>query len=183
MTLDDLYAQLMGLLPAGDAMLDDPALGASPSMTPWQGTGFGFPLAVPTVGAPPESTIPDENLGVTTAFGRPATAPAQYGYSPRPRPVLPAPILDDAAGGLYGPFRDVWEGMQTEPDPLAALLTEAPPEQAPAAGRPGLPWPALDRTAPRPAMPSRNEQMLAERHPRVVERLNWLRGLRASRGY
>lgn len=180
--LDDLYAQMLGAMPAGDQMLDAPLAGPFGAMPPYSGAPEGFalpltgaPMAAP---APAESALVDPMMGVTPAFGTTTTAGAQYGYSPQPRPMLPEPIAADAAG-LYGPFRAVWEQMQAEPDPLAALMAPAPTRESP------FMLSAQPNAAP--AMmppPSPGERALRERgYGRVVDRLNWLRGLRSQQGY
>lgn len=187
MTLEDLYQQFLGVMPAGDAMLDMPTPAASPmtpAFPPW--AAGGMMPSFPTLGGePPESAQVDPMLGVTNAFGAGTTAPAQYGYSPQPRPMLPAPIAADAQG-LYGPFRGIWEGAQEEEDPLAAMLAQLRPA-APAAMEPrtpALPYePARGFGQPPVPQPSRNERLLGQQRPRVMDRINWLRGLRAQRGY
>ena len=138
--------------------------------------------------APAESEMVDPMLGVTPAFGATTTAGAQYGYSPQPRPALPAPIADPAAG-LYGPFRGVWEQMQADPDPLAALMGAggAPAQQPPfmLSAQPNARAPQMAQApamAPRP--PSPNELALRARgFGRAVDHVNRLDRLRALRGY
>lgn len=183
-TLDDLYAQFLGVMPAGDAMMDAPLMGPfGAPMPPFSGDpgGFAMPFAM---GETPESEVVDPMLGVTPAFGATTTAGAQYGYSPQPRPALPAPIADPAAN-LYGPFRGVWERMQAEPDPLAALMTPAP-EPAPPLMLSAPPNAQGRQMAPAMAArpPSPQEMLLRARgYGRAVDRVNQLDRLRAVRGY
>lgn len=191
-TLDNLYGQLMGAMPA------------SPYASPQLSADLGLPYPTSLMSempgssplAPsgmPASALPDATLGMTPAFGAATTAGDQFGYSPQPRPPLPAPIADEA-NGLYGPFRAVWDQMQQEPDPLAALMAQMPDTS----GMPGFPpaaTPAGPMVPDRPFSltmpdqgygvgPSPGERMLAQRgYGRVLDRLNWLRGLRAQRGY
>lgn len=182
-SLDELYAEFLGN-GAGDMMLDNPAFAAPPFPPAWAQT-IGM-------GEPPESAQVDPMLGVTPAFGATTTAPAQYGYSPQPRPALPAPLAppEDPAADLYGPFRSIWQGMQAQPeqDPLEALMAQMGPPEEPQLGVgdprvPALPWEAAPQAnygAQR--QPSRQEQAFAGRHPRVMERMNWLRNLRTQKG-
>lgn len=185
-TLDN-YARQLGLLPIGGQMLYSPLAGPfGAPMPPFSGDPAGF--AMPMMGGEmAESEMVDPMLGVTPAFGSTTTAGAQYGYSPQPRPALPEPIAADAAG-LYGPFRGVWEQMQaqSETDPLAALMSPAPAqEQSPFMLR-AQPQQAMQggTRGGMPMQPSPAERMMRERgYGRAVDRINWLRGLRAQQGY
>ncbi len=185
MTLDEMYAQMLGVMPAGDAMLDAPVAGQSPYLPPWQSEAMGMPFptslagGAPPMGEVPESAQPDPMLGVTSAFGQPATAPDQYGYNPQPRPMLPAPITEDAAG-LYGPFRGIWDQMQQEEeDPLAAMMAGGGMGQQPPSRGFGQ-QPYQQQQMPQ----SRGEGALRDQgYGRAMDRMNWLRGLRASKGY
>jgi hypothetical protein len=202
MTLDDLYAQMLGAVPPEEAALVEGAPPMAPPVgAPWSGMAFPeFALGGGMPGGqPPESAQVDPMLGVNPNYGAQTTAPAMYGYSPQPRPMLPPQIAEpDPAADLYGPFRDVWQGMQgqAEQDPLAALM-QPPPREA----GPQTPWgPAGERTLP-PASPFEGppfgqpdafvaqpgqggERVLHGRgYGRVLDRVNWLRGLRAQRGY
>lgn len=187
MTLDDYYAQMMGVMPA--PQMPPPTGPVSPYATypPWETpfTPFAMPFSMPEMSGepPPESAQPDPMLGVTSAFGQPATAPAQYGYTPQPRPMLPAPITDDASG-LYGPFRDVWEQMQQEEpaDPLAALMAGPPPAPDDAGAIGPLHVGQQQQVMPQ-QMPSPQERMMQQRYPRAMERVNRLRGLMQRRGF
>lgn len=193
-SLDALYQQFLGQVPAGDLVLDDPAFATSPAFpapSPFASEGMMPTYPMMGMGELPESEMVDPMLGVTSDFGSAPLAASQYGYSPQPRPALPAPVAADEAG-LYGPFRGIWEEMQpAAPDPLAALLAQMgpPPEEVIEPRVPALPWQPTRAFGQPPQgrmqdpMPSRNERMLGQQHPRVMERVNWLRGLRAQRGY
>jgi hypothetical protein len=164
--INDLAAQFGAMAPQDELFGPYAAEGMMPS----------FPML--GAGETPESAMVDPMLGVTNQFGMPATAPAQYGYNPQPRPPLPAPIAADEAG-LYGPFRGIWEEMQAEPDPLAALLAR-PEEPLPPEPRvPELPYAPAQQFIP----PSPQERMMAQRYPRAMDRVTRLRGLMANRGF
>lgn len=191
LTLDDLYSQLLGAAPPDEAALVEgvpPMMGQPPVGAPWSGMAFPeFALGGGMPGAQaPESAQVDPMLGVNPSYGAQTTAPAMYGYQPQPRPALPPRIADPAAE-LYGPFRDVWQGMQgqAEQDPLAALMT--PPPQEPQLGMgaprtPGLPWDDRDPFVAQPG--TGGERVLRGRgYGRVLDRVNWLRGLRSAKGY
>jgi len=164
--INDLAAQFGAMAPEDELFGPYAAEGMMPS----------FPSLG---GPPPESALVDPMLGVTNQFGMPATAPAQYGYNPQPRPPLPAPIAADEAG-LYGPFRGIWEEMQAEPDPLAALLARPEEPMAPEPRVPALPYEPAQQFIP-PQSPQ--ERMMAQRYPRAMDRITRLRGLMANRGF
>ena len=190
LSLDDFYAQMLNMAPPDEAGLVEGPL--------------------------PASAVPDPMLGVTSNFGGPPTAAAQYGYSPQPRPPLPPQI----AGGpeeLYGPFRQIWDGLQQEQDPLAGLMGGMPQDPL-MAGMPPM-QPPMPPQAPMPqAMPPQQGMppqgfpldpntlqywgpqegqdsfiaqpanggervLLANGFGRVLDRVNWLRSLRAQQGY
>lgn len=178
-TLDDLYAQFLGAQPPAP-MLGDP-LGSpfGPTMPPFSGDPGGFAMPFGEMTAAPESEMVDPMLGVTPAFGATTTAGAQYGYSPQPRPALPAPIADEAAG-LYGPFRGVWERLQAEPDPLAALMAPPPAQEPPfrLSAQPNAAPPMM------PPQPSPSERMLrSQGYGHAMDHLNRINLLRARRGF
>ncbi|MBA3584385.1 MAG: hypothetical protein H0W36_07645 [Gemmatimonadetes bacterium] len=198
MTLDDFYAQMLGVMPPQEmGMAQGPVMPASPYATPMQSEAMGMPFPMSLMSeAPPESAQPDPMLGVTSDFGSSASAPAQYGYSPQPRPALPTAISEDETGaGLYGPFRGIWDEMQAEEDPLAGMMAR-PQEPTPGMGdtrTPQLPWqesqgfgqapPHLRGGAfgqPRQAGPGGPG---GQRYGRAMERVGWLDSLRARRGY
>jgi hypothetical protein len=164
--INELAAQFGAMAPEDELFGPYAAEGMMPS----------FPML--GAGETPESALVDPGLGVTNQFGMPATAPAQYGYTPQPRPMLPAPIAADEAG-LYGPFRGVWEQMQAEEDPLAALMMRPEEAMPPEPRVPALPYEPTQQFIP----PSPQERMMAERYPRAMDRLTRLRGLMAQRGF
>lgn len=191
-TLDDFYAQMLAAAPPDEAALVEGAPPMGPAGFPPYATPafpeFAFGGGMPGA-APPESAQPDPMLGVNPGYGPATTAAAQYGYDPRPRPMLPPQIADPAAG-LYGPFRGVWEQMQAEPDPLAALM--AGPEQEPQLGMgdprtPPLPeqLPPYGQQGAFVAGPAQGgERVLHGRgYGRVLDRVNWLRSLRGQKGF
>ena len=174
LSLDDFYAQMLNMAPPDEAGLVEGPL--------------------------PASAVPDPMLGVTSNFGGPPTAAAQYGYSPQPRPPLPPQI----AGGpeeLYGPFRQIWDGLQAEQDPLAGLMGGMPqdplmagmPPMQPPMPPQGFPldpntlqyWGPQEGQDSFIAQPANGgERVLhANGFGRVLDRVNWLRSLRAQQGY
>lgn len=181
--LDELLAQLEmngSPLPLGGT----PTLPQSPYLPAQTSSALGLGYPTPLMSEMPGSSPLAEEPAAEP------TAPAQYGYTPQPRPALPPAIADDATG-LYGPFRDVYEGLRQEEDPLAALMT---PEAA-------APAPRLLRTQEgpvgfgqgygggamnglSPAM-SRSAQTLLRRSPaygRVIDRMGRLQAMRARKG-
>lgn len=192
-TIDDLYTQLLGAMPA----VEPPVLPQSPYLSPQESEAMGLPFPTSLMGAMPagelpESAQPDPMLGVTSAFGAPPTASTQYGYQPQARPMLPAAITD-RADSLYGPFRQVWEGLQAEPDPLAALMAPPPAEPEPR-HVPDLPW-RINATqptwgqggtqqpsTPQAPPPTPQERAMQSRYPRAMSRIMQLRGIMARKG-
>ena len=175
LSLDDLYAQMLSGMPQ------------SPYLPPQQSEAMGLPFPTSLMGnemvppgGMPASAMPDPMLGVTSDFGSAPTASAQYGYSTQPRPTLPTAI-SEGPDSLYGPFRRVWDGMQQEQDPLAALMAQSaiPPETPPATQ-----WPQLGMIQSTPVYGGGNADILRGRgFGPAVDRLNWLNTLRAQRGY
>lgn len=201
MTLDDFYAQMLNVAPPGEAALvEGPVMPQSPYLPPWQSDAMGLPFPTSLMGGGmpagevPASAEPDPMLGLTPSFGAEPTASAQYGYAPQPRPALPTGI-QEGPDALYGPFRQVWEGLQQEPDPLLAMLAgkqqaPPPPQQVPAQQPMMSPT-----TTPQPWGPQPQDSFIAQPgdggervlhgrgYGRVLDRVNWLRGLRAAKGF
>lgn len=178
MTLDDFYAQMMangGTMPQ------------SPYLPPQQSDALGLPYPTSLMGnemmtppgGMPDSAMVDPMLGLTSDFGSAPTATDQYGYSTQPRTILP-PQITEGPDSLYGPFRRVWEGLQQEQDPLAALMAQSaiPPEEPPPTQ-----WPQLGMIQSTPAYGGGADVLRNRGFGPAVDRIQWLDTLRARRGY
>jgi hypothetical protein len=128
-----------------------------------------------------------------------SAAPLLYGYQPQPRPALPGAIgtpPEEGANDPFAQFRGVYGGDtgngKPSPDDLIAGLTGG---DASLPGMPGEPPPG--RALSPPWMgggsgggsfgpgpePGPGHQLMRDRFPGALQRLNWLRDLRTKRGY
>jgi hypothetical protein len=131
----------------------------------------------PSVGATPDSA-----------------APTLFGYSPQPKPPLPTQIAgteEAPSNPIFDQFKDVFGGDQAEPDFLTQFMEENQKLPGARGATPDSrslipPWmgggSGGGSYGPGPT-PSPAGQMMRDRFPAALQRLNWLRDMRTRRGY
>jgi len=153
------------------------------------------------LGASDPSVPAGGNAAVQPSVGatEDTAAPTLYGYSPQPRPALPGAIgtaPEDGSADLFGSYRDAYGGGEGEgkqsPEDLIAGLTggnaslPGMPGEAPPSRALQPPWmgggTGGGSFGPGPA-PNPGHQLMNDRFPGALQRLNWLRDLRTRRGY
>jgi hypothetical protein len=167
-----------------------PGGGLSPDLMAALGTGGGPGGAGDMGGAPPPSVGATED----------SAAPTLFGYSPQPRPPLPGGIgtpPEEGANDPFAQFRGAWGGGEESGGTPQDLLSSLTGGQGAMPGMPGETPPSRALTppwmgggsgggsfGPNPAEPDGpGQQMMRDRFPAAMQRLNWLRDLRTRRGY